>query len=108
MRTYASEMFAWYAGSVDADVYFCPERQATYFGSFYMKDRPAMGNAGYSISTSLTGDSGADFLNLLTDTQRGEDHRSCGPPAGGSERDRHDEDRQLRPSCGAPDRWYYR
>ena len=31
-----------------------------------------MGNAGYSISTSLTGDSGADFLNLLTDTQRGE------------------------------------
>jgi hypothetical protein len=72
MRTYASEMFAWYAGSVEADVYFCPERQATYFGSFYMKDRPAMGNVGYSISTSLTGDSGADFLNLLTDTQRGE------------------------------------
>ena len=70
MRTYASEMFAWYAGSVDADVYFCPERQATYFGSFYMKDRPAMGNAGYSISTTLTGDSGADFLNLLTDSQR--------------------------------------
>ncbi|HUK93250.1 MAG TPA: hypothetical protein VLU98_04355, partial [Methanomicrobiales archaeon] len=72
MRTYASEMFAWYAGSLEADVYFCPERQATYFGSFYMKDRPAMGNAGYSISTSLTGDSGADFLDLLTDTQRGE------------------------------------
>jgi hypothetical protein len=70
MRTYASEMFAWYAGSVDADVYFCPERQATYFGSFYMKDRPAMGNAGYSISTSLTGDSGAAFLDALTDTQR--------------------------------------
>ncbi len=70
MRTYASEMFAWYAGSVDADVYFCPERQATYFGSFYMKDRPAMGNAGYSISTTLTGNSGEDFLNLLTDAQR--------------------------------------
>lgn len=70
MRTYASEMFAWYAGSVDADVYFCPERQATYFGSFYMKDRPAMGNAGYSISTTLTGDSGADFLVLLTADQR--------------------------------------
>jgi hypothetical protein len=70
MRTYASEMFAWYAGSVDADVYFCPERQATYFGSFYMKDAPAMGNAGYSISTSLTGDSGADFLSLLTADQR--------------------------------------
>lgn len=70
MRTYASEMFAWYAGSVEADVYFCPERQATYFGSFYMKDRPAMGNAGYSISTTLTGDSGEDFLNLLTADQR--------------------------------------
>jgi hypothetical protein len=35
-----------------------------------MKDAPAMGNAGYSISTSLTGDSGADFLNLLTADQR--------------------------------------
>ena len=72
MRTYASEMFAWYAGSVTADTYFCPERQATYFGSFYMKDLPAMGNADYSISTTLTGDSGANFLNLLTDTQRSE------------------------------------
>jgi hypothetical protein len=70
MRTYASEMFAWYAGSVEADTYFCPERQATYFGSFYMKDRPAMGNPGYSISTTLTGDSGESFLNLLSDTQR--------------------------------------
>jgi hypothetical protein len=70
MRTYASEMFAWYAGSVDADVYFCPERQVTYFGSFYMKDAPAMGNAGYSISTTLTGDSGETFLSYLTDAQR--------------------------------------
>jgi hypothetical protein len=70
MRTYASEMFAWYAGSVEADTYFCPERQATYFGSFYMKDRPAMGNPGYSISTTLTGDSGEAFLNLLTLPQR--------------------------------------
>ena len=72
MRTYASEMFAWYAGSVEADTYFCPERQATYFGSFYLKDRPAMGNANYSISTTLTGDSGADFLNILNDSQRQE------------------------------------
>jgi len=70
MRTYASEMFAWYAGSVDADVYFCPERQATYFGSFYMKDAPAMGNAGYSISTTLTGDSGETFISYLTDAQK--------------------------------------
>ena len=70
MRTYASEMFAWYAGSVEADVYFCPERQGTYFGSFYMKDAPAMSNPNYSISTTLTGDSGEATLNLLTSTQR--------------------------------------
>ncbi len=70
VMTYASEMFSWYAGSVDADVYFCPERHATYFGSFYMKDIPAMGNANFSISTSLTGDSGEAFLAALTDAQR--------------------------------------
>jgi len=70
IRTYASEMFGWYAGDVESDVYFCPERQATYFGSFYMKDRPAMGNSGYSISTTLTGDSGQEFLDLLTSTQK--------------------------------------
>jgi PKD repeat protein len=70
MRTYASEMFAWLTGSVEADVYFCPERQATYFGSFYMKDAPAMGNKNYSINTSLTGDVGEALLNLLDNTQR--------------------------------------
>lgn len=70
VMTYASEMFSWYAGSVDADVYFCPERHATYFGSFYMKDIPAMGNANFSISTSLTGDSGEAFLAALTPAQR--------------------------------------
>jgi phosphatidylethanolamine-binding protein (PEBP) family uncharacterized protein/Spy/CpxP family protein refolding chaperone len=71
VMTYASEMFSWYAGNVEADVYFCPERHATYFGSFYMKDIPAMGNANYSISTSLTGDSGEAFLAALTEAQRG-------------------------------------
>ena len=70
VMTYASEMFSWYAGSVEADVYFCPERHATYFGSFYMKDIPAMGNNNYSISTSLTGDSGEAFLAALTESQR--------------------------------------
>lgn len=70
VMTYASEMFSWYAGSVEGDVYFCPERHATYFGSFYMKDIPAMGNPNYSISTSLTGDSGEAFLAALTETQR--------------------------------------
>ena len=70
VMTYASEMFSWYAGNVEADVYFCPERHATYFGSFYMKDIPAMGNANFSISTSLTGDSGEAFLAALSETQR--------------------------------------
>jgi Spy/CpxP family protein refolding chaperone len=70
VMTYASEMFSWYAGSVEADVYFCPERHGTYFGSFYLKDMPAMGKKDYSISTSLTGDSGENFLAILTTQQR--------------------------------------
>jgi len=70
VMTYASEMCSWYAGHIEADVYFCPERHATYFGSFYMKDIPAMGNPDYSISTSRTGDSGEAFLSTLTESQR--------------------------------------
>ena len=69
VMTYASELFSWYAGSVEADVYFCPERHGTYFGGFYMKDFPAMGNHDYSISTTLTGDSGRDFISTLTSAQ---------------------------------------
>jgi hypothetical protein len=60
--TYASELFSWYAGSVEADTYFCPERHGTYFGGFYMKDMPAMGKRDFNISTSLTGDSGVVYL----------------------------------------------
>ena len=70
VMTYASEMFAWYAGSIDADTYFCPERHGMYFGGFGMKTAPAMGKQDYSISTSLTGDSGEAFLAALTDAQR--------------------------------------
>ncbi|MBP7864834.1 MAG: hypothetical protein KA419_02710 [Acidobacteria bacterium] len=70
VMTYASEMFSWYAGNVEADTYFCPERHATYFGSFYLKDIPAMGNRNYAISTSLTGNSGEAFLATLTEPQR--------------------------------------
>ncbi len=70
VMTYASEMFSWYAGSLEADVYFCPERHGMYFGGFGMKTAPAMGKRDYSISTSLTGDSGADFLATLNDIQR--------------------------------------
>jgi hypothetical protein len=70
IMTYASEMFSWYAGSPDADTYFCPERHGMYFGGFGMKTAPAMGKQNYSISTSLTGDSGEAFLNTLNPTQR--------------------------------------
>jgi Spy/CpxP family protein refolding chaperone len=70
VMTYASEMFSWYAGSIEADTYFCPERHGMYFGGFGMKTAPAMGKPDYSISTSLTGDSGEAFLSALTETQR--------------------------------------
>jgi len=69
--TFASEFFSWYAGSVEADTYFCPERHGTYFGSFYMKDMPAMGKRNFDISTAVTGDSGESFLKLLSAEQRG-------------------------------------
>ena len=69
VMTYAGDMFSWYMGSVDADVYFCPERQGTYFGSFYLKDAPAMGNPDYSIGENITSDSGASFLNDLSTSQ---------------------------------------
>ena len=69
--TYLSEFFSWTAGTVEADVYFCPERHGTYFGGFYMKDMPAMGKKSFDISTSVTGDSGKAFLSeVLTEAQR--------------------------------------
>ena len=70
MMTYASEFFSWYAGSVESDTYFCPEGHGTYFGSFYMKDAPAVHQKNYSISTSLTGDSGEALLAALNPSQR--------------------------------------
>ena len=69
VMTYAGDMFSWYAGSIDADVYFCPERQGTYFGSFYMKDAPAVGNPGYSIPVTMTAEMGDTFLHTLTPEQ---------------------------------------
>ncbi|MEI8165634.1 MAG: hypothetical protein WCG26_04625 [Chloroflexales bacterium] len=69
VMTYAGDLFSWYAGSVEADVYFCPERQGTYFGSFYMKDAPAVGNPGYSIGTTITADMGNAFIAALTPDQ---------------------------------------
>lgn len=70
VMTYASEMFSWHAGSVEADTYFCPERHGMYFGAFYMKGAPAMGKRDYSISTRLTGESGERFLEILSVPQR--------------------------------------
>ena len=61
--TYASDIFSWYAGSLTADVYFCPERHGTYYGSFYLKDAPAVGVAGYSISEQLTATAGGALSN---------------------------------------------
>jgi len=69
VMTYASEMYAWYAGTVTSDVYFCPERHGTYFGSFYLKDWPAMGNPNYTIDETLTASAGQNFLAILTTTQ---------------------------------------
>ncbi len=70
LMTHASELFAWQGGSLDADTYFCPERHAMYFGGFGLKTAPALGKQDFAISTALTGDSGADFLTLLTPAQR--------------------------------------
>lgn len=67
VMTYAGDLFSWYAGSVEADVYFCPERHGTYFGSFYIKDAPAIGHEGYAIDEQLTATAGA----ALSDSSKG-------------------------------------
>jgi hypothetical protein len=67
VMTYAGDLFSWYAGSVDADVYFCPERHGTYYGGFYIKDAPAIGHEGYSIDEQLTATAGA----ALSDSSKG-------------------------------------
>jgi len=69
VMTYASEMYAWYRGNQASDVYFCPERQGNYFGGFYIKDAPAMGNPNYYIDTNLTKNSGNNFIAALTTAQ---------------------------------------
>ncbi len=86
VMTYASDLFSWYAGSVDADVYFCPERHGTYYGGFYIKDAPAVGHEGYGIDEQLTATAGralsdasagyvtsaqATLMSSLVDAQRG-------------------------------------
>jgi len=63
IMTYAGDIFSWWAGDLDADVYFCPERHGTYYGGFYVKDGPAVGVPGYQISTTLTADAGNDMID---------------------------------------------
>ena len=65
VMTYGGDLFSWYAGDVEADTYFCPERHGTYFGSFYLKDAQAVGNPGYSIPTTWTGDMGENLIRTL-------------------------------------------
>jgi hypothetical protein len=94
VMTYAGDLFSWYAGSVDADVYFCPERQGTYYGGFYIKDAPAIGHEGYAIDEQLTATAGsalcdskkgyvttsqAVLMSSLVDTQR--DNLYAGSPS---------------------------
>ena len=67
VMTYAGDLYSWYAGSLDADVYFCPERHGTYYGGFYIKDAPAIGHEGYSINEQLTATAGA----CLSDSSKG-------------------------------------
>jgi len=71
VMTNASEMFSWFLGSPEADTYFCPERQGTYFGGFFMKDAPAMGNPDYSIDMETTADKGRYMLEEILDNEQG-------------------------------------
>ena len=63
VMTYASDIFSWYEGSLYADVYFCPERHGTYYGGFYIKDAPAVGVSGYTISEQLTATTGSAVID---------------------------------------------
>ena len=65
LMTYASDLFSWFAGNVETDVYFCPERQGTYFGAFFIKGGPARGKRNYSINENLIADVGRAFVAAL-------------------------------------------
>ncbi len=73
VMTYASDIYSWYAGSLEADIYFCPERHGTYYGGFYIKDAPAVGHEGYSIDEQMTATAGAALIDstkgYVTQTQ---------------------------------------
>lgn len=63
VMTYASDIYSWYAGSLEADIYFCPERHGTYYGGFYIKDAPAVGHEGYSIDEQMTATAGTALID---------------------------------------------
>jgi PKD repeat protein len=63
VMTYASDIYSWYAGTVYSDVYFCPERHGTYYGGFYIKDAPAVGQPSYTISEALTNTAGSALID---------------------------------------------
>ena len=67
LMTYASELFSWYIGDVKKDIYFTPERTASYFGAYWTKAAPmkAVKRDNYKISITLTSNSGEQFLQLL-------------------------------------------
>jgi sugar lactone lactonase YvrE len=66
----ADDIYSWYTGNLESDVYICPERQGNYFGSFYLKDAPAMLQPNYSIDTNLSQSGGQRFLNTLNTEQK--------------------------------------
>jgi hypothetical protein len=72
IMTYASELFSWYLGDVKKDTYFTPERTASYFGAYWTKAAPmkAVKRDNYRISTSLTSNSGMQFLDSLNNNHR--------------------------------------
>ena len=63
IMSYAGDIYSWYAGTITSDVYFCPERHGTYFGSFFIKDAPAVGHPGYSIDETMTATVGSALVD---------------------------------------------
>jgi len=63
IMSYAGDIYSWYAGSITSDVYFCPERHGTYYGSFFIKDAPAVGHPGYSIDETMTATVGSALVD---------------------------------------------
>ncbi len=72
LMTYSSELYSWYAGDLEKDVYFTPERTAAYFGAYWTKAAPmkAVKTKNYKISMNLTSESGVLFLEMLSSKQR--------------------------------------